>query len=332
MSLRVGAAFMVLAAVLCAVSLPLPGYVRPGFWTGAFAGIMVTELAVAAALWFLPDPPLALILAIVLVNDAGPVLATACLTDRGSARLGACLLVLPTLYLGMFLSQRLLAVQAVVVAVAAGAIMALAGERPVVLAIHVTIIEVAAISPAYAVLSLRQGLARALAAKHRLSLVDPLTSLSNRRGLTEQATGLVGAARERGLSVAVLVADLDHFKRVNDTWGHRVGDEVLLTMARTVQSCVEAGDLVVRLGGEEIAVVAAVAPGTVAALAERIRAQVCQRLAAWNTTVSVGVAWTDPGNALADDPETLVWDLVHAADTRLYEAKDAGRNRVALPG
>lgn len=328
MPVRVGAGFMVLSAVLCAVSLPIPHYVRPGWWTAAFLGIMVGSLVLAALVWAPHDWSYRRILALVLVNDGVAVLATACLQDRGSARLVAVLLVLPTLFAGMFLPRRMLVAQSVVVAVAAVAIMALAGEGLVVLLIHSAIVEVAAISPAYAVLSLREGLARAVAAKHRLTLVDPLTALANRRGLTEQAPAVVQAALGRGRPVAVLVADLDHFKRVNDTWGHRVGDEVLLVMAQTVRACVAAEDLVVRLGGEEVAVIAAVNPTTAAAMAERIRAQVGERLAAWQTTVSVGVAWAEPAGG---NPETVVWDLVDRADERLYTAKAAGRNRVALP-
>lgn len=327
MPLRVGAGFMVLAAGLCAVSLPIPGYIRPGGWTVAFVGIMVGELLIAVTVWFFPGASLGLVLPIVLANDAAVVLAAACLVDRSSARLVAVLLVLPTLYLGMFLSLRMLVVQGVVVAAASVAVMALAGEPLVVLVIHCVIVEVAAISPAVAVLSLRETLARALAAKHRLALVDPLTSLANRRGMTEHAPAVVQAAKDRGLPVVVLVADLDHFKRVNDTWGHRVGDEVLVALAQIVCSCVGAEDLVVRLGGEEVAVVAAAPPSTAATMAERIRGQVGQRLAAWHTTVSVGVAWAEPAGG---NPEALVWDLVDRADVRLYAAKEAGRNRVAL--
>jgi diguanylate cyclase (GGDEF)-like protein len=326
--MRVGALFMALAALLCGVSLPLPDYIRPGGWTAAFVGIMVTCLALAALVWFAPIVSTATVALIVGISDGATVLAVACLVDRRSATLVAVLLVLPTLYLGMFLNHRLLMVQALLVAAAAVAIMLLAGESPAVIAIHAVIVEVAALSPAYAVLGLRSGLARALAVKHQLALVDPLTSLANRRGLSEQAPQLADVAQVRGVPVAVLVADLDHFKRVNDTWGHRVGDEVLLIMAQTVRACVAPEDLVVRLGGEEVAVVAAVSGGTAAEIAERIRLQLRQRLAPWGTTVSVGVAWSASGGP---DPEALVWSLVDAADERLYVAKAAGRDRVVLP-
>jgi diguanylate cyclase (GGDEF)-like protein len=325
---RVGSGFMVLSAVLCAVSLPLPGYVRPGWWTVGFVGVMVGSLLFAGLVWQIGDLPNRMVLALVLVNDGFAVLATACLVDRSAARLVAVLLVLPTTYTGMFLSRRLVAVQAVAVVASAAAIMALAGEASAVLVIHIVIVVVAAISPAFAVLTLREGLARALAAKHRLALVDPLTSLANRRGLTEQGPAVVRTAAARGLPVVVLVADLDHFKRVNDTWGHQVGDDVLLAMAQTVRTCVSAEDLVVRLGGEEIAVLAAVDPDLAAVMAERIRVQVGQRLAMWHTTVSVGVAWADP---VDDDPQAQIWGLVNRADARLYSAKEAGRNRVAPP-
>jgi diguanylate cyclase (GGDEF)-like protein len=328
MSTRVGVGFIALSVVLCAVSLPLPNYVRPGWWTAAFVGIMVVCLLMAAVMWLIPRLPLVAGMTMILLSDGALVLAPACLEDRSSARLVAVLLVLPTLFTGMFQPRRMLLVQAVVVAIAATAIMALASEPVVVLLIHVVIVEVAAISPAFAALSLREGLSRALAAKHQLAMVDPLTSLANRRGLTEYAPVVVRTALAKGLPVAVLVADLDHFKRVNDTWGHRVGDEVLLTLAETVRGCVASEDLVVRLGGEEIAVVAAVSPVRAASMAERIRAQVSQRLAVWRTTVSVGVAWAEPG---AGDPESVVWDLVEFADERLFAAKEAGRNCVALP-
>ena len=348
MRLRVAIYFMFLSSVLCAASLTIPGYLRPGVWTAAFVGIMITFLVLAVLVRFTGDGLAGLVMPIVLISDGAIVLAVACLEDRRSARLVAVLLVLPTLYLGMFLDRRALLVQSAVVAACSVAIMVLAGDAPVPLMMRCVIVVVAAISPAYAVLQLREGLARAVAAKHRLALIDPLTSLANRRGLDEQAPAVVLDARRRGTRVAVLVADLDHFKRVNDTWGHRAGDEVLAIFAHAVTACVAPEDLVVRLGGEEIVVIAAVSSDTAAAMAERIRSQVSQRLSPWRTTVSVGVAWADPAETLpgetdpskadlskADlskaDPENLVWRLVGDADGRLYAAKAAGRNRVVLP-
>lgn len=325
---RVGVGFIVLPVVLCAVVLSLPHYVRQGWWTVVFLGIIVVCLLMAAVMWLVPQLPRAAGMIMILLSDGELVLAAACLEDRGSARLVAVLLVPPTLFTGMFQPQRMLIVQAVVVAISSTVIMAMASDPVAVLLIHVVIVEMAAISPAFAVLSLREGLSRSLAAQRRLALVDPLTSLTNRRGLTEYAPVVVRAALAKGLPVAVLVADLDHFKRVNDTWGHRVGDEVLLTLAETVRACVASEDLVVRLGGEEIAVVAAISPARAASMAERIRAQVSQRLAVWRTTVSVGVAWAEPGDVAA---ESVVWDLVELADERLFAAKEAGRNCVALP-
>jgi diguanylate cyclase (GGDEF)-like protein len=99
-------------------------------------------------------------------------------------------------------------------------------------------------------------------------------------------------------------------------------------MAQTVRACVAPEDLVVRLGGEEVAVVAAASGSTAAEMAERIRTRLGQRLAPWGTTVSVGVAWSTSAQG---DPEALVWGLVDAADERLYVAKEKGRDRVVLP-
>lgn len=173
---------------------------------------------------------------------------------------------------------------------------------------------------------LEQAWSRARAEADR----DALTGLFTRR-VFDEALEEMAASPRRG-ALALLMIDLDHFKRINDSWGHQVGDEVLREVAEAVRSEVrEAADVVARYGGEEIAVIA---PGTDSAgateLAERIRKRVaqCRVLAggeAVSVTVSIGVAVLEPG----EDGPQADRDLVQEADLRLYEAKRAGRNRVA---
>ena len=126
--------------------------------------------------------------------------------------------------------------------------------------------------------------------------------------------------------LALLLLDLDHFKRVNDTFGHTVGDAVLRELARRLQECVREVDTVARYGGEEFVIIC---PETDAEGAGRLADRVCQTVRddlflvgedAVPVTVSVGVA-SLPQNGIASG------DLVRAADDALYAAKHAGRDR-----
>jgi len=161
-----------------------------------------------------------------------------------------------------------------------------------------------------------------------MALTDPLTGLYNQRYLTRHLQGLLQGGQTH--EIAVLMIDVDHFKAVNDTHGHAVGDKVLRAIADTLRGNIRVFDSLARYGGEEFAVVM---PGTDAAdavvAAERLRAAVeampfaCQPDEACQLTVSIGVACTD------DYPAALE-DLLYAADLALYEAKRAGRNRVVI--
>jgi len=162
---------------------------------------------------------------------------------------------------------------------------------------------------------------------HRLTMLDPLTGVHNRRSLDEFLQRAIEQANRRSLPLAVLILDVDHFKKVNDRHGHMVGDSVLRGLAERLQHLARAEDLVARYGGEEFALVlhGTDLTGAVAA-GERYRRIVadspfCEGVAI-PMTVSVGAAALDPGESkLADD-------LFQQADEQLYEAKRAGRNRV----
>lgn len=149
---------------------------------------------------------------------------------------------------------------------------------------------------------------------------DPLTGLLNRRGLAARfGTGMAGTD-----AVSLLLVDIDHFKAVNDHFGHAVGDEVLVRLARTLLAGSRAADVVSRIGGEEFALVF---PGCEPAQAHRRATSLCQRVAtesvAWPAPVTLSVGTASCAGATAHLP-----DLLAAADHALYAAKSAGRNTV----
>ena len=161
------------------------------------------------------------------------------------------------------------------------------------------------------------------------SVIDPLTQMLNRGALPGRVSELSEQSRISGEPVAVIVADLDHFKAVNDTHGHATGDAVLRDVAYIIRKELRAFDLAYRLGGEEFLVLL---PGSgepgATLVAERLRETVAARqIAGVDVTISCGVAASAPGNAFDFD------SVFARADYALYSAKNAGRNRVAgTPG
>jgi diguanylate cyclase (GGDEF)-like protein len=162
-------------------------------------------------------------------------------------------------------------------------------------------------------------------AHRRRSTLDPLTGLFNRNALEQRLAELDGqpSSGKKGLSHALLLCDLDHFKRVNDKLGHAAGDAVLKDVADTMRSVLRAGDSIYRIGGEEILVVL---PGATevdaVGIAERLRQAVRKRRPAGvEVTISIGAAVSGPPTVNTDD-------LVARADVALYSAKAGGRDQV----
>jgi diguanylate cyclase (GGDEF)-like protein len=181
------------------------------------------------------------------------------------------------------------------------------------------------------ILRLQEELIAAREALRAEATHDALTGLWNRRGvLAILSAELERAARERS-PLAAVVADLDHFKAINDTRGHLAGDEVLREVGRRLRLAVRPYDGIGRLGGEEFLVVLpGVSTQAAAEIAERVRAAVADTPIAIpggevTVTLSAGVAVT-PGGLVDPDP------LLAAADGGLYEAKRGGRNRVVAAG
>jgi diguanylate cyclase (GGDEF)-like protein len=159
-------------------------------------------------------------------------------------------------------------------------------------------------------------------------LHDPLTQLFNRRYLDSVVPGLLGSAERRGSALSLALVDLDHFKLVNDRYGHSAGDAVLREMGRVLPMALRAADIVCRYGGEEFCVVL---PDADATGADKVLASLAARLrdlrVEWNGQ-SLGGFTFSAGVALYGVHGITLGELLGAADRALYEAKDAGRNRV----
>jgi diguanylate cyclase len=161
------------------------------------------------------------------------------------------------------------------------------------------------------------------------AITDPLTALLNRRGFDRCVTALV-AASEPGLAgCTLLVGDIDHFKRVNDTYGHVFGDQVIKGVAQIIQRVVKGNDVAARLGGEEFAVLLPNTPlhGGIT-VAEQIRAGVANtRIKKSGTNIFVDKITLSVGVAVGGESDTLE-SLIERADKAMYHAKQTGRNRV----
>ncbi len=164
-----------------------------------------------------------------------------------------------------------------------------------------------------------------------MAYTDPLTGVYNRRYMKAHLDRKIMEISETTQPVSVLMCDLDHFKRINDTRGHPAGDAVLKEMAERVRDNLRDFDMVARYGGEEFVVVM---PATPASAAQAVAERLCKRVGSdafvvsgeedsLSVTVSIGVASTG-------DPTTEADDLLARADAALYQAKRDGRDRVVV--
>ncbi|HZS63314.1 MAG TPA: GGDEF domain-containing protein [Xanthobacteraceae bacterium] len=157
---------------------------------------------------------------------------------------------------------------------------------------------------------------------------DTLTGVLNRRGFLEKTQALIARRPLRSKRVTALMFDLDHFKSINDRFGHAAGDEALRVFAQTISTTMREGDIIGRLGGEEFAALLPGAARDAGVAAERVRAAF-ERVGVeigghrMNATVSIGAAD-------ADARDCNIERLLARADAALYAAKEGGRNRVAF--
>lgn len=176
-------------------------------------------------------------------------------------------------------------------------------------------------------LSLQTKLVKA----EKLALLDALTSLPNRRSFEAFLEKAVEESHADYTPLCVIMADIDHFKRINDKFGHPTGDAVLKQFARILASSVRPTDMVARYGGEEFVLILKKTPmGNAVQVAERIRGNIL--VSKWidpNSNVDIGALTASFGIAEIIDHETAK-GIVDRADQRLYVAKNNGRNRVEI--
>lgn len=324
------AALLVIGALMGSVNLVVDGVLREGGPRWAYAGTMVLLLALAANLVVRGRIGQRHTLALVLLGDLIYLVVVLCIQDplRYATPL---MLLFPALAAAWFLRLRWLCLHMVVITAVCLAALWPSYDSTVGLVVQVGVSAATLNAASAAVFLLRHRVQRLLTATETLSLQDPLTGLYNRRYLVEQAPRLWAQARREGGRLCAVVLDLDHFKRLNDEFGHAVGDDVLHAVARALATTVRPTDLLARTGGEELVVLGSVGiPAEAPGVAERLRLAVAGARgdAGHAVTASVGVAVAAPEDD--EDPVVALWQLVARADTAMYAAKRGGRDRVAV--
>ncbi|MBA3034720.1 MAG: DUF484 family protein [Gammaproteobacteria bacterium] len=168
----------------------------------------------------------------------------------------------------------------------------------------------------------------------RAGLTDSLTGVENRRYFEHRCLVEIGQVRRHRQPLACMFLDIDKFKRINDTYGHQCGDDVLRGVASVIQAQLRTGDTIARYGGEEfVALLPQTSPLHALEIAERIRCAVAAHPfqsksgQAVPVTISIGLAMASQ-ESMADDAPAQAAELVAAADRAMYQAKHGGRNRV----
>ncbi|MGA9113564.1 MAG: diguanylate cyclase [Candidatus Dormiibacterota bacterium] len=184
----------------------------------------------------------------------------------------------------------------------------------------------ARVSAALRAKELQDELRRRNAELDRVSRIDMLTNIYNRRHLDEHLRRAISGARRHGRTVGVLLVDIDHFKDVNDQYGHLAGDAVLKEVAARLQGAMRTEDALGRWGGEEFIAVLTDTPGeAIGVLAERMRQAIASTPFVLDDGTRIRVTVSIGHTAGTEDAEVLV----HRSDDALYVAKEAGRNQVA---
>jgi diguanylate cyclase len=163
------------------------------------------------------------------------------------------------------------------------------------------------------------------------AMTDNLTGVANRKRFELELARLAAEADRTRRPMCLIMADIDHFKRVNDTWGHQTGDQIIRFVATVLQRAAREGDLIARYGGEEFAILLALANAAEAqSIAETARRAIEQKkLVRRSTNEDLGAVTMSFGVAQRAQGETAD-DLIDRADRKLYESKNKGRNRVTV--
>ncbi|WP_189094348.1 GGDEF domain-containing protein [Nocardia jinanensis] len=312
-----GAAIAVMGAVIAGTPVGPVG--DPGI--ASTIGVLSGTLW-ALRWWLLPWPSRTESLVLIAGADVLFTMEFLQVPDRVFGAMGAVLLVVTGSYLGFFHSARALAAHSVwsLLSVIVFSVRIATGGGDIRLAVAVALLLFVSVVSALPALQVLYWLLRTE------SLSDPLTELLNRRGLEIRLPLMI----DRYPAICVMTFDLDRFKSVNDTWGHRVGDTVLVRTARRLHDAAGEAAVVARTGGEEFVV--AVPMATVAARteAERLRGAVADPPeTSVEVTASVGVAVFD-ATICPRCPRPSPDQLLQSADAAMYRAKQSGGNLVMV--
>ena len=196
-------------------------------------------------------------------------------------------------------------------------------------------------SLAYSFHTMEEQLSNNLQALKEATITDDLTRLFNRRHLFEEGYRYVHMIRRTHIPLACLMLDIDHFKHINDTYGHAVGDQLLREVSRGMRESIRETDFAARYGGEGFVILAYRADRDQALqLAERLRSHIARQehdteAGKLSITISIGVSLLYEGKTAVGDRQhvkVVLDELLRIADNALYDAKDAGRNQVVFGG
>jgi diguanylate cyclase (GGDEF)-like protein len=288
----------------------------------------VSAVVWALVWWFGPWPSRRWSIAFIVYADVGITAVALQDSDHLAGLFGINALVLVSVYAMFFDGPRVLALHTGWALLSAAIFAVKIGTGPdgdVFLAIAKNLAAVASLVATP--LAIHIGI-WVLRNEANASVTDQLTGLLNRRGMYLQLGDLLGDSPPAGSSVMVMVIDLDRFKGVNDTFGHAVGDDVLVRSARRIKSAVRGTALVARLGGEEFAVVDIVAPDHVSHIADRVRTSIAAPADRAPVTASLGVTIvaTDAFTSSPIDPANILDAAIDHADLAMFEAKRDGGN------
>lgn len=312
---------LVALALLIPLRLRAPEGLNPGWLIPTAIGLLVAFLSGVGLLTLRGLRRRSTLLAGLLLLDLLPLLVVLAATSSAGRSRGLLLMV-PTVIAALDRNRLVPVAQAIAAGLSGTAILVLTNNDP-----QAAALEIAAFLGALAaVVALTHGMAlasvRRLDALRKLALTDRLTGALNRRGLVVGFAKVVDTAARRRTEVGLVLLDIDHFKRINDAYGHAHGDIVLRGVADLVRDAVGPDGVFARTGGEELA---AVVPGAPGALAIRIRAALATADLNPPITASMGVVSARPEDCARPD---RVWVVLDAADQALYRAKNDGRDRV----
>jgi len=322
------------AALLAAISIVIqlsPAGPSTALARGVSSVFAVSALVWALVWWFGPWPSRATSIAFIMYADIGISVVALLDSNRLAGFFGLSALLLISVYAKFFEGPRVLALHTAWVLLVIGVFAADIAWGPhgdPYLALAKTLAAIASFVVVPAVVQFGIWVMRNDAHD---SVTDQLTGLLNRRGLNLRIEGFLADRAHQsipGACVTVLVIDLDRFKNVNDTYGHAVGDAVLMRSAERIRGVVRSSALVARVGGEEFVVVDVTTPQQVLGISERIRAAIAATADMAPVTASIGVA----SIALPDfsggdeDPQSVLDATIECADHAMFSAKRSGGN------